>query len=158
MLGTIKDAVDELREDGMRVGVLGITTFRPFPVQAVRDALGFDDRLRRLVVIERALAPGSGGIVTADLRTALAAADGRPPRAEDTIISTVIAGLGGRAVTRSSLRHMITTAACGALPSLSFLDLDTGLVERELARMRATRRSGPMAENMLRDLGATPVR
>jgi len=158
VLGTIKDAVDELREDGMRVGVLGITTFRPFPVQAVRDALGSGDRLRRLVVIERALAPGSGGIVTADLRTALAAADGRPPRAEDTIISTVIAGLGGRAITRASLRQMITTAARGALPPLSFLDLDTGLVERELARMRATRRSGPMAENMLRDLGATPVR
>ena len=154
VLGTIKDAVDELRDDGMRAGVLGITTFRPFPVQAVRDALGFDDRLRRLVVIERALAPGSGGIVTADVRTALAAADGTPPRAEDTIISTVVAGLGGRPVTTGSLRRVITAAARGALPPLSFLDLDSGLVERELARMRAARRSGPMAENMLRDLGA----
>jgi pyruvate ferredoxin oxidoreductase alpha subunit len=158
VLGTLKDAVDELRDDGMLVGALGVTTFRPFPVQAVRDALGFDDRLRRLVVIERALAPGAGGIVTADLRTALAAADGRPPREQDTIISTVIAGLGGRAITRRSLRDMIASAARGALPALSFLDLDTGLVERELARMRTTRRSGPIAENMLRDLGATPVR
>jgi pyruvate ferredoxin oxidoreductase alpha subunit len=154
VLGTIKDAVDELRDDGMRVGVLGITTFRPFPVQAVRDSLGFDDRLRRLVVIERALAPGSGGIVTADLRAALAADDGTPPHAQDTIISTVIAGLGGRPITARSLRHMVADAARGALPPLSFLDLDTGLAERELARIRATRRSGPVAENMLRDLGA----
>jgi hypothetical protein len=38
--------------------------------------------------------------------------------------------------------------------ALTFLDLDHGLVERELARTRADRRSGPAAENILRDLGA----
>jgi pyruvate ferredoxin oxidoreductase alpha subunit len=150
VLGTVKDAVDELREDGIRVGALGITTFRPFPARAVREALGDDHRLRRLVVLERALAPGTGGIVTADLRTALAARDGRQ---QDTIMSTVIAGLGGRPVTRQSLRRVLTSAAQGALPALSFLDLNMGLVAGELTRMRATRRSGPCAENILRDLG-----
>ena len=40
VLGTVKDTVDELRADGMRVGVLGITAFRPFPADAVREALG----------------------------------------------------------------------------------------------------------------------
>ncbi|HEY7262083.1 MAG TPA: hypothetical protein VH589_11425, partial [Trebonia sp.] len=79
-------------------------------------------------------------------------AGGRSP---ETIISTVIAGLGGRAVTRKSLRRTLTSAAQGTLPAFSFLDLDRGLVAGELARMRATRRSGPSAENMLRDLGAT---
>ena len=43
-------------------------------------------------------------------------------------------------------------------PPLSFLDLDTGLVEWELDRIQATRRSGPSAENMLRDLGITSSR
>ncbi|HET6185439.1 MAG TPA: hypothetical protein VFE59_00385, partial [Trebonia sp.] len=57
---------------------------RPFPAQAVRDALGDDDRLRRLVVLERSLAPGAGGVITADLRTALATGDGGP---RDAIIS-----------------------------------------------------------------------
>ena len=144
VLGTVKDAVDELREDGIRAGALGITTFRPFPVQAVRAALDGDHRLRRVVVIERALAPGSGGIVTADLRTALN---------DDTIIDSVVAGLGGRPVTRKSLRQMLASAALGDLPEFSFLDLNTGLAEAELARMRAVRRSGPTAENLLRDLG-----
>ena len=133
----------------MRVGALGITTFRPFPAQAVRDALGDDDRLRRLVVLERSLAPGAGGVVTADLRTALATGDGGP---RDAIISTVIAGLGGRPVTRRSLRRMLTRAARGELPEFSFLDLDTHLVEGELTRIRAARRSGPSAENILRAL------
>jgi pyruvate ferredoxin oxidoreductase alpha subunit len=39
VLGTLKDAVDELRADGLKIGVLGITTFRPFPAAAVREAL-----------------------------------------------------------------------------------------------------------------------
>ena len=151
VLGTVKDTVDELRDDGIRAGALGITTFRPFPVQAVRDALdgagsGTNGRPRRLVVLERALAPGSGGIVTADLRAAIA----------DAVISTVVAGLGGRAVTRKSLRPVLMAANRGELPPFSFLDLQHDLVKAELARMRAARRSGPSAENMLRDLGVTP--
>jgi pyruvate ferredoxin oxidoreductase alpha subunit len=145
VLGTVKDTVDELRAGGMKVGVLGVTSFRPFPADAVRPALG--TRTRHVVVIERALAPGSGGIVTGDIQAALAAWDLR--------ISTVIAGLGGRAVTRKSLLGLLQA---GDMPSLSFLDLNTGLVEAEVARMSAARRSGPSAENILRDLGITASR
>jgi pyruvate ferredoxin oxidoreductase alpha subunit len=152
VLGTIKDTVDELRGDGMRIGILGISTFRPFPSAAVREALGSDGRVKRLVVLERALATGVGGIVSADLLMALAG--GGNGRAAEPVISTVIAGLGGRAITRVSLRAMLTEAAAGALEPLSFLDLNKGLVEREFARARRTRRSGPVAENMLRDQGA----
>ncbi len=72
---------------------------------------------------------------------------------EDTIISTVIAGLGGRPVTRKSLRALLLRAERGELPAFSYLDLRAGLAWAELARIRATRRSGSTAENMLRDLG-----
>jgi len=153
VLGTVKDTIDELREDGLRAGALGITSFRPFPVQSVRAVLAGGCRPCRVVVLERALAPGSGGIVTADVRAALAATDGSPPRTGDAIISTVVAGLGGRPVSRKSLRTMLLDANRGELPPFSFLDLQSGLIEAELARTRATRRSGPTAENMLRDLG-----
>src|SRR5579859_4753929 len=152
VLGTVKDTIDELREDGIRVGALGITSFRPFPVQSVRAALHGGCRPCRVGVLERGLAPGSGGIVTADVRAALAAADGSLPRTGHPIISTVVAGLGGRPVTRKSLRAMLLDAKRGELPPFSFLDLQPSLVQAELARMRATRRSGPAAENMLRDL------
>ena len=149
VLGTVKDVVDDLRAGGSKVGVLGITSFRPVPDQAIRDTLTAANR--HLVVLERALSPGTGGIVTADLRAALA---GR----HDPQISTVVAGLGGRAITSKSLRALITTAATGDLEPYSFLDLDSRLVERELARMRDARRSGPSAENILRDLGITASR
>jgi pyruvate ferredoxin oxidoreductase alpha subunit len=149
VLGTVKDAVDELRARGLRVGALGITTYRPFPAQAIRETI--EAANYQLVVLERALAPGTGGIVTADLRLAL------PGRALPHI-STVVAGLGGRAITSKSLRALLARAAAGELEPFSFLDLDTNLVERELARMRATRRSGPSPENILRDLGVVASR
>ncbi len=151
VLGTVKDTIDELRDDGLRAGALGITSFRPFPVQSVRAVLAGSCRTRRVVVLERALAPGSGGIVTADVRAALA--DVSQPRTGDVTISTVVAGLGGRPVTRKSLRAMLLDANRGELPPFSFLDLQSGLVEAELAQMSATRRSGPTAENLLRHLG-----
>ena len=147
VLGTIKDTIDELREDGMRIGALGITSFRPFPLDAVRTAL---ERTKRVVVLERALAVGIGGIVSANVRMAMS---GR--HLPDY---TVIAGLGGRPITRASLRDLFRSASRDALEPLTFLDLDADLVGRELARAAARRPSGPAAENMLRDLGAVPSR
>ena len=147
VLGTIKDTIDELREDGMRIGALGITSFRPFPVDEVRACL---QRAGRVVVLERALAVGVGGIVSANVRTALAGLQLHG--------YTVIAGLGGRAITRSSLRNLFRRAAADRLEPLTFLDLNTDLIDRELRRVAATRRSGPAAENILRDLGAVAHR
>ncbi|TMR18655.1 pyruvate ferredoxin oxidoreductase, partial [Nonomuraea zeae] len=55
----------------------------------------------------------------------------------------------GRAVTKASLHDLL---AKEDLDPLTFLDLDQALVSRELARAARRRRSGPSAENMLRDL------
>jgi len=142
VLGTIKDTVDELRDEGVKIGALGLTSFRPFPLDAVRTALG---HARRVVVLERALAVGIGGIVSANVRMALSGIQLRG--------YTVIAGLGGRAITKTSLRGMLTEALADRLEPLTFLDLNRDLVDRELRRTRTTRRSGPAAENLLRDLG-----
>jgi pyruvate ferredoxin oxidoreductase alpha subunit len=48
---------------------------------------------------------------------------------------------------------MLADAAAGALEPLSFLDLKKDLAKREFLRMQRSRRSGPSAENMLRDHG-----
>jgi pyruvate ferredoxin oxidoreductase alpha subunit len=66
---------------------------------------------------------------------------------------TVIAGLGGRPITRRSLRGMLDDADAGQLEPLRFLELRTDVVERELCRSRGGGRPGPHAENMLRELG-----
>ncbi|MHB1595149.1 MAG: 2-oxoacid:acceptor oxidoreductase family protein [Streptosporangiaceae bacterium] len=146
VIGTIKDTVDELREDGLRIGALAIISFRPFPLEQVGAALA---GASRVVVVERAFAVGMGGIVTGDVRTAIPG--GPAPH-------TVVAGLGGRAITRASLRAVFLAAADDSLGSLTFLDLDADLVERELTRVAERHRSGPAAENMLRDVGAIAAR
>jgi pyruvate ferredoxin oxidoreductase alpha subunit len=147
VLGTIKDAVDGRRDAGERVGVVGITSFRPFPLDAVRDALS---GARRVVVVEKAFSIGFGGVLSTDV--AMATHDA------DCSLRTVVAGLGGRAITRRSLEELLAAASRDELDSLTFLDLDHGIIERERARMGATRRSGPSAENVLRDLGTVASR
>jgi len=73
-------------------------------------------------------------------------------------VHPVIAGLGGRSIMRASLAHVFGAAIAGKLEPLTFLDLDRSLVERALAREREQRRSGPIAEGMLRDLGVVAAR
>jgi pyruvate/2-oxoacid:ferredoxin oxidoreductase alpha subunit len=63
-LRTIEDTVDALRDEGVRIGVVGIASFRPFPLGSVRRIVGN----ARRVVLQRALAVGIGGIVSATVR------------------------------------------------------------------------------------------
>lgn len=147
VLGTIKDTVDEMRADGVKIGVLGITSFRPFPLAAVRDAL---QHASRVVVLEKSLAVGIGGIVSTNVRMALSGIHLRG--------YTVIAGLGGRAITKRSLHHLFRQAVADQLEPLTFLDLDQTIVNNELERERSTRRSGAIAENILRDVGVVAAR
>jgi len=147
VLGTIKDTVDDLRSEGHRIGVIGITSFRPFPIVALRAALV---GASRIVVVEKCFAVGIGGIVSRDVRMAL--------RDRPQPVTTVVAGLGGRAITKASLHRMLIEAMADKLESLTFLDLDWNIVNRVLDRERNTRRSGPVAEGVLRDLGVVASR
>jgi pyruvate ferredoxin oxidoreductase alpha subunit len=141
VLGTIEDTIDQMRDDGVPIGALALKTFRPFPMDAVRAALA---GAQRVVVLEKALAVGRGGIVAADVGMAI--------EGLDLSLHTVVAGLGGRAITGASLRRLFDEAVAGQLPQLSFLDLDWDRVGAELGRMSEGGRSGPHAENMLREL------
>lgn len=147
VLGTIKDAVDQRRELGERIGVVGVTTFRPFPIEEVRRVLS---GAARAVIVEKAFSIGFGGVLATDV--AMATHD------TDIALHTVVAGLGGRAITRRSLEAMLASAADGRLATLEFLDLDHEVVAKERARIASIRRSGPPAENVLRDLGTVASR
>ena len=147
VVGTIKEAVDQLRDNGLSIGVLSICSFRPFPLNDVRQALC---KAKRVVVIEKCMAVGLGGIVSDGVRKALSGVALKG--------YTVIAGLGGRAITANSLIALFEKAARDELEALHFLDLNWDIVNREIARGQAQRRSGSIAENILRELAQTPVR
>ena len=86
---------------------------------------------RRIVVVEKAFSIGFGGVLSTDV--AMATHDA------DSSLRTVVAGLGGRPITRRSLEEMLAGAERDQLEPLTFLDLDHHVVERERARMSATR-------------------
>ena len=143
VFGTLVEVVDELREHGESIGAVALKCFRPLPTRELRAALY---EAERVIVLERAFAVGAGGILSADLHAALA-----PYPSE---VLTVIAGLGGRAITRKSLRTLCYRGCAGNLGKLQFLDLKHGVVEGELARAQNAGRTGPHAESVLRELGA----
>jgi pyruvate ferredoxin oxidoreductase alpha subunit len=83
--GTIKDAIDALRAEGERVGLLELRSFRPLPVDALRAALG---DVADVAVLDRADSPGGRPPLFAELAAVLAGTDAR--------LQSFVYGLGGR--------------------------------------------------------------
>lgn len=81
-------AVDKLRAEGVKAGVLGVRVYRPFPKDAVRKAL---KNARTVCVFDKSLSYGNEGPICADLKSALYDTELRPH------VHGYIAGLGGRA-------------------------------------------------------------
>ncbi|MDO4243438.1 MAG: pyruvate ferredoxin oxidoreductase [Actinomyces sp.] len=122
--GTLKDVIDALWDQGQEVGLVSLTSFRPFPHEAMARALA---GARRVVSLERAFSPGRGGVVEQDLRRVLW------DRRDGVGLTTVVAGLGGRDITSASLRVLLERAVRGELEPLEFLDLDTAAVAAHLS-------------------------
>ena len=88
--GTTKDAVDKLREKGEKVGLIKIRLFRPFPADAIADAL---KNVKAVAIMDRAEGyTNHGGPLGADVMSALF-------RARSSALAVnIIYGLGGRDV------------------------------------------------------------
>ena len=90
LMGAMRDAVDELRFAGQAVGALRVRCFRPFPARALTQCF---KGVERIIVLEKAISIGAGGIVAAELRAALQTAG------ITVKVESVIGGLGGRDLT-----------------------------------------------------------
>lgn len=139
--GTIKDVVDAEREKGGKVGAVSICSFRPFPLAELHAALA---GAARVVCVEKSLAPGLGGALASNIRMAM--------RGLPTPVFTVIAGLGGRPITRSGMAQVIAAADEGALDDVTFLDLNRAAVEGQMMKAAGLKETGPIAENLLKAL------
>jgi pyruvate/2-oxoacid:ferredoxin oxidoreductase alpha subunit len=96
MTGTARDAVDELRAEGIPVGLLKIRLFRPFPWTAVRQALA---GVAKVVVLDRNFAPGTGGVLFQELKAALYGMEGAPD------IHGYLAGVGGTSISPAAIKE-----------------------------------------------------
>ena len=94
--GTLKTIVDELRQEGIKAGLLRIRTFRPLPVEEIRRAL---ENVKAVAVMDKSMSfGGNGGAVFHEVRHTLYDADARP------YVVNYIYGLGGRDTSPRELR------------------------------------------------------
>jgi pyruvate ferredoxin oxidoreductase alpha subunit len=98
VVGTIKDVVDELRAKGKKVGVLKVTSFRPFPYDKICDAL---KNVEKVGVLDKSVSLGAHPPLATEIRAAFSGKKKRPE-----VISSFVAGLGGRDITTESVREM----------------------------------------------------
>ncbi|HPQ42670.1 MAG TPA: transketolase C-terminal domain-containing protein [Syntrophales bacterium] len=99
---TAEVAIDELREKGVKAGLLKLKLWRPFPAEELVKAVG---DLKSLIVIDRAVSFGGvNGPVCAEIKAALYDEKKRP------VISNRIIGLGGRDVAVSDFITMVEEA------------------------------------------------
>ena len=86
--GTVKATVDELREEGVRAGLLKMRTFRPFPQKEIIQKLS---KAKAVAVMDRSASFGAiGGPIFLEVRSALFAEQKKP------LVTSYIYGLGGR--------------------------------------------------------------
>jgi len=113
MTGTARVAVDKLRENGKKVGILKVRVFRPFPYREICDAV---KGAKVLATVDRNIEPGAfGGVLFTEVRSALHKYEEGPH------VVGFITGLGGRDVTVSNFMTMAEKALRVA---------ETGKIER----------------------------
>jgi len=98
--GTAKDVVDELRNQGVKAGLVKIRVYRPFPVEQITKALS---KCKAVAVLDKADSlNGAGGPVFTDVTSAMYG------RVDGVKIINYIYGLGGRDVTTDNIKEVYT--------------------------------------------------
>jgi pyruvate/2-oxoacid:ferredoxin oxidoreductase alpha subunit len=90
----LRDVIDILRDKGLKIGVMGVQMYRPFPNQAIVAALAGK---KCAIVFEKALSYGNQGALYADIKSALYSSQDKP------LVHNYIVGLGGREIKTQQL-------------------------------------------------------
>ncbi|MFY9799623.1 MAG: transketolase C-terminal domain-containing protein, partial [Methanoregula sp.] len=100
--GTTKDAIDEMREEGKKVGLLKIRVFRPFPTEDVAKALA---HVKRVAVLDKNISLGAKGAVALEIKDAL--------YNSGIAVKDYIIGLGGRDVRKKDIKAVVALVEKG---------------------------------------------
>jgi pyruvate/2-oxoacid:ferredoxin oxidoreductase alpha subunit len=95
---TARVVIGQLREEGMKVGLVRIRLFRPFPKARLIESL---KHVRKIAVIDRNLSPGQEGVFSEELKSALFS------RVNDIPVFAFVLGLGGTNVSPSDIKRAL---------------------------------------------------
>jgi pyruvate ferredoxin oxidoreductase alpha subunit len=119
--GTIKETVDDLRNEGRKIGLLKLITYRPFPYQAIFNAL---KGAQRIAVLDKAISLGAAGPLYTDVKVAFQGKSHSPR------ISGFVIGLGGRDIDKDSIRYICQKLSQEETVA-EFVDLKPELLKQE---------------------------
>ena len=118
--GTIKEVVDELRAKGKKVGLLKITSYRPFPCQQIYESL---KNVPKIGIVDRTLSLGSCAPLASEVRASFFGKAKKPK-----MVSSFVVGLGGRDITRDSIKEIFRLLT-GKEKQGEFIDLKPELLK-----------------------------
>ena len=100
VVGTVKQAVNELNAEGGKAGVLKVKCFRPFPAKEIQQKVG---KYEQIVVLDKNVSLRKrGGILFTEINSALADSKAQ--------VKGVISGLGGRDITVGKIKEIYKKA------------------------------------------------
>jgi len=121
VVGTLKDTVDDLRDDGVRAGAIKLRSYRPFPVDEIRSALA---GLEAVGILDKNISLGFEGALFTDVKASLYHDDNAPKA------FGFIAGLGGRDIPKRMFVKMFDCIREDKKISNSgFFDLNTQILD-----------------------------
>jgi pyruvate ferredoxin oxidoreductase alpha subunit len=121
VVGTLKDTVDDLRDDGLRAGAIKLRSYRPFPVDEIRRALA---GLEAVGILDKNISLGFEGALFTDVKASLYHDDNAPKA------FGFIAGLGGRDIPKRMFVKMFDCIREDKKISNSgFFDLNTQILD-----------------------------
>jgi pyruvate/2-oxoacid:ferredoxin oxidoreductase alpha subunit len=112
---TARVVIERFRKEGIKVGLLKVKMFRPFPMVEIKGVL---KGVKKVGVIDRNISFGHGGIFAQEIRSTLCNEDERP------MVFGFVAGLGGRDVTPEVLEEAIHCTLDSARPEEEVLWID----------------------------------
>ena len=113
---TARGVVDAMRADGHRVGLAKLRTFRPFPVQELRELAS---HVNRIGVLDRSFTLGAAGPAFTEVAGTLYSAPQRP------LLRDFVAGLGGRDITEVTVREAFLDLLTRDAPESQWVELKT---------------------------------
>lgn len=114
----LRDVVETLRQEGLKVGILGVRLYRPFPGEAIVAALR---HARQVFVMEKALSYGYEGALCSDLKAALYDSSARTGPAPS--VRSLVAGVGGREIKTADLTAAVRAGIAGTISEPNWIGI-----------------------------------
>ncbi|MCR5536622.1 MAG: pyruvate ferredoxin oxidoreductase [Succinivibrio sp.] len=141
-VGTAKDEIDRLKKEGINVGIISLKSFRPFPYEALKQAIG---NTKQVICVERAFSFGARGIICPEVKRAM--------EGTNCEIHTALCGLGGRAIYGSTINGIVKQALAGKFTEeFTWFDINSNVLNSYLKDTEGvTFPQGPITDSQLQN-------